>query len=62
MHSHPDVVAYGITSGKVKFTLAGGQSFEAELTAGEAMYVDGQDHATENIGDTELRVLLVELK
>ena len=62
MHSHPDAVAYALTGGKFKFTLADGQSFEVELKAGESMFAEAQGHATENTGTSEARILLVELK
>ncbi len=62
MHYHPDVLAYPLTAGKFKFTLQGGQSFEVELKAGEAMFVEAQDHSTENTGSTDAHILLVELK
>ena len=62
MHSHPDVLAYALTGGKFKFTMPGGQSFEADLKDGDSLYMEATDHATENVGDTEAHILLVELK
>ena len=62
MHSHPDILAYAISGGKFKFTLANGESFEAALEAGESMFNEAHDHSTENIGETASHVLLVELK
>ena len=62
MHGHPDVLAYAMTGGKFKFTFANGQSFEAELNAGEAMFSEDQDHSTVNTGSAEARIMLVELK
>ncbi len=62
MHSHPAVVAIALTSAKVKFTLPGGQTMEAELEPGHAMYMDATDHATENVGPNAIRVILVEIK
>ena len=35
---------------------------EIELGAGQAMYMDADEHATEILGDTESHVILVELK
>ena len=37
MHSHPAAVAIALSAAKVRFTLAGGQSMEIELNAGQAM-------------------------
>ena len=62
LHSHPAVVAIGLSAGKYKFTSPDGQSMEAELPAGQVMYMDAVDHATENVGNTEGLVILVELK
>ncbi len=62
MHYHPDIMAYALTDGKFRFALENGQTIEAELKSGEAMFMDGHSHATENIGDTNARILLVELK
>ena len=62
MHSHPDVLAYAISGGKFKFTLANGESFEAALGAGESMFNEAHEHSMENIGETAAHVLLVELK
>ena len=61
MHSHPDILAYPLTAAKVNFTLANGQSSEAEMQAGETMFQEGHDHSTELLGD-DARVLLFELE
>ncbi len=62
VHSHPALVACAVTGGKYKFTSPGGQSMEIELKAGQAMYMDAVEHATENLGTVEGHVILVELK
>ena len=62
MHSHPDLVAIGLSSGKFKFSAPGGQSFEIELGAGQAVFTEAASHSTENIGSTVGHALLVELK
>ena len=62
MHSHPAVVVCPIIDGKYKFTSPNGESMEIGVEAGESMYMDGMDHATGNVGTTEGRVLLIELK
>ena len=62
MHSHPAVVAIGLEGGSVQFTIPGGQTMEATLNAGEAMYMDAAEHATKNVGSSDIRVILVELK
>lgn len=62
MHLHPAQVAIAITDGKFRFTSPGSQPMEAELKAGQAMYLDPVEHTTEIMGTAEARVLLVELK
>ena len=62
MHSHPAVVACPVTSGKFKFTDPDGHSMEIEISAGQAMYMDASSHATENVGNGDAHVILVELK
>lgn len=62
MHSHPAMVAIGITDGAFKFSFPDGQTAEAELKAGQAMYQDAVEHSTEITGTSEVRALLVELK
>ncbi len=62
MHSHPDLVAIAVTSLKGRLTLADGQAFDMDLSPGEAVFVDAQEHTVENTSDSELHVILVELK
>ena len=62
MHSHPAVIAVAISRADVKFTLAGGQSIELTLNAGQAMYQDAADHSTEILGSSDAHVILIELK
>ena len=62
MHSHPAIVAIGVHGGNAKFTLPGGESMEIELVTGQAMYMDGTEHAVEVTGNSELHGILVELK
>ncbi len=62
MHSHGANIVYSLTSGKAKYTLADGKTEEREMKAGTAVWSDGVTHGTENIGTTETRALVVELK
>ncbi len=62
MHSHPGHVAVATSDGKYKFTSLDGQIVEAELKAGQAMYMDAIEHTTEVTGTTEARAILVEVK
>ncbi len=62
MHSHPNVVAVFLSDGKMKFTMPDGKTQESTAKKGEAMYMDAAAHLPENIGDTALDGILVELK
>ncbi len=62
MHSHPAYVVYMFGEGKVRFTAPSGETAELELPAGAAMWREAEEHATENIGATEVRGLFFEPK
>jgi len=61
-HAHPAVVGVAVTGGKFRFTTVDGQPVEAELKPGEVLYMEAVEHATENIGEDEAHVVIVELK
>lgn len=60
-HDHPDSVMYTLTSFARRLT-SGDQQRDLELEAGQARWIGAQEHAGENIGDTETHVIFVELK
>jgi beta-alanine degradation protein BauB len=62
IHSHPDYVVYLISGGKVRFTSPSGESAEVELPAGASMWRKAEEHATDNIGTTEVHALFFEPK
>ena len=62
LHSHPAQVAIALTDGTFRFTSPDGQPMEAELKAGQAMYLPPVEHTSEITGTTEAHALLVELK
>lgn len=62
MHSHPGYVTYSFNGGKTKFTYPKGKPVEAVTQAGEVRWHKAETHSGENTGDTELRVLIVEIK
>src|SRR5712691_8192156 len=62
MHSHPDLVAVALGGGKVRFTLGNGQTEEAELGNGDAGFFAATDHMTENVGASNIHMVLIELK
>jgi len=60
-HSHPDSVMVTLSSFRRRIS-AGGRSVEVELGAGEVRWVGAQEHAGENIGDTDTASIFIELK
>ena len=62
MHSHPNHFAYMLAPGKMKFTTADGKAVEKEYGAGDIRWSDAVTHTVENIGDTDVKALVVELK
>jgi quercetin dioxygenase-like cupin family protein len=61
-HSHPAFVLYALAPFKRRLTFGVGRITERSFKAGEAVFMDGQTHVGENIGDTETHALIVELK
>lgn len=61
-HSHPAYVVYIIEGGKVRNHAADGAVAETELKTGDVLYRDPLTHWAENIGNTTIRLVLVELK
>jgi quercetin dioxygenase-like cupin family protein len=61
-HSHPGYVIYVIEGGRVRMHGADGTVTEAELRTGDVVYRDAVTHWGENIGNTTIRLELVELK
>ena len=62
MHSHPAVLVYVIQGGKLRSTTPDGKSTDIEYKAGDVRWRDAITHTGENIGTTELKALLVEVK
>ena len=62
MHSHPAYVIYVIAGGKVRNHGADGTVTEANFKTGDVVYREPLTHWAENIGDTTIRLELVELK
>lgn len=62
MHSHPASLVYVIEGGKVRNHAPDGNTSELTLQTGEALYRDPLTHWAENIGDTTIKLVLVEMK
>jgi hypothetical protein len=61
-HPHPQYLLYALTNYRVKNTAADGTSKIFERKAGDIFWGEPITHKGENVGDTEVRALIVELK
>ncbi len=62
MHSHPRYAVYVFNSYKARITLADGSQRISDHKAGDAFWMEASQHVVENIGDTPIHNLVVELK
>jgi beta-alanine degradation protein BauB len=62
VHSHPDYVIYVLAGGRYRNYAADGKITEGKFQTGDVIYRDPLTHAAENIGDTPMHMILVELK
>lgn len=62
MHSHPRYAVYVFNPYKARITLADGTQVISEHKAGEAFWKDASQHVVENIGNTPIHNLVIELK
>jgi quercetin dioxygenase-like cupin family protein len=62
LHSHPAYVVYVIAGGKVRNHSVDGTVTDAEFRTGDVIYREPLTHWAENIGNTTIRLELVELK
>lgn len=61
-HWHPENINYILTSGKLRFSKPEGTTIEVELTDGQVTSSPAGSHAVENVGNTEVQTVQVELK
>ena len=62
MHSHPDCVVVSIKGSNNRFSGPGVDPIEMEIPDASAIFMEGMDHAVENIGDGEAHAFIIELK
>jgi len=62
MHTHSNYVAYIMNPARVRFTFPDGSTRVAEFAKGQATYSEGVTHEIENIGETDVLNLDIELK
>ena len=61
MHSHPDTLIYILSGGKVKFSDPSGEAVELETAAGETVWMEATEHATEHVSGA-IHAILIEPK
>ena len=63
MHSHPAHLAVNLSNGKVRMKTPDGKvEVHSDIPVGAVFWSDGETHEVENIGGTNVRILLIELK
>jgi hypothetical protein len=55
-------VTIAVKDSSFRLTSPDGRTVDVELKAGQAIYLDAVDHIAEVIGNSEVHILLVELK
>jgi beta-alanine degradation protein BauB len=62
MHDAPDVVSIALTDGHLRLTLPDGTVRDKHYRVGDTDWVPAQSHAGENMADTPLEFIAVQLK
>ena len=64
MHSHPDVLSVILEPSTVKWTMPDGESRQSgpEMERASVFFMGGETHISENVGESPVRVILVEFK
>jgi beta-alanine degradation protein BauB len=61
-HWHPDSVNYVLTGGAAAMTLPDAGTMDMKIEAGGVVWQPAGSHAVANTGDSEVKVVAVELK
>jgi len=62
MHSNGPSVIYVFNDGRLRHTYPDGKVRETVAVSGQVVWDDAETHETENVGDTDIHSLKVELK
>ncbi len=62
IHWHPDHVVTFVAGGTLKLTYPDGTSKEISGQAGQAFWIPSESHAAENVGTTEVKGIVIEIK
>ena len=61
-HWHPDHLAYIMTAGKLQITAHGGKPQVVDGKPGMVIFIKSESHSAKNLGETDIKILVVELK
>jgi quercetin dioxygenase-like cupin family protein len=61
-HSHPDHFVFVEQGGQLKITKSDGSIMDADLKAGDVVWIDSETHSAVNTGSSEVKLLVTELK
>ena len=61
-HSHPTVTVYFINGGKVKIHLPDGNADDVDVPDGHVMFHEAWTHRIENVGTTDIKAIIFEVK
>ena len=61
MHYHPEHVVYVLKGGKLRL-ISDGKTGELDLAVGSVVFLKEQNHEATNIGNSDIDLLVVELK
>jgi quercetin dioxygenase-like cupin family protein len=61
MHSNGPSVIYVINDGRLKHTYPDGKVRETDAVSGSVIWDDAETHQTENVGETDIHSLKIEL-
>ncbi|MBA2328226.1 MAG: cupin domain-containing protein [Flavisolibacter sp.] len=62
MHLHPDFALYVISGGTVELTNTKGEKQVVPFTTGMGIVLPGESHTAKNIGETTLKLIVVEVR
>ena len=62
MHSHSAGVVYVLSGTKLKFSYSDGRTEERAAATGETIWREPTTHAVENVADTEVHAISIDLK
>jgi quercetin dioxygenase-like cupin family protein len=62
LHAHPNMVVVSLSSYVVRNVVPGDEPSVRQTRHGEVAWIPARSHTGENVGDTEMECVLVELK